>query len=78
MPRPSALYFHDWHSDRHFRGAYSYTGVNALPAHQTLAAPVEETLFFAGEATETKGHSGTVHGAIASGLRAARLLLNVA
>jgi monoamine oxidase len=28
-------------------------------------------LYFAGEATNTEGHQGTVHGAIASGLRAA-------
>jgi monoamine oxidase len=77
VPRPNAIYFHDWHSDPLFRGAYSYAGVNMLWARQTLAKPVEETLFFAGEATETKGHSGTVHGALASGLRAARLLLNV-
>lgn len=35
------------------------------------------TLFFAGEATELQGHSATVHGAIASGVRAAKLALSV-
>jgi monoamine oxidase len=33
---------------------------------------LEDTLFFAGEATNTEGHQGTVHGAIATGLRAAQ------
>jgi monoamine oxidase len=35
----------------------------------------EDTLFFAGEATDTTGHNGTVHGAIASGHRAANQIL---
>ncbi len=30
-----------------------------------------DTLFFAGEATNSDGHHGTVHGAIATGARAA-------
>jgi monoamine oxidase len=71
IPRPEAFYFHDWQADPFFRGAYSYTPANGLSAREILAKPVDGTLFFAGEATETKGHSGTVHGAIASGLRAA-------
>ena len=40
-----------------------------------LAQPVEDTLFFAGEATDTSGHTGTVHGALATGERAAQLIL---
>ena len=38
---------------------------------EALAAPLEETLYFAGEATDTE-QSGTVGGALASGQRAAR------
>jgi monoamine oxidase len=34
------------------------------------------TLFFAGEAIESDGQNGTVHGAIASGHRAAKQVLN--
>jgi hypothetical protein len=41
-------------------------------AQAQLAAPLENTLFFAGEATDTSGNNGTVHGAIASGYRAAK------
>jgi monoamine oxidase len=72
VPDPQAVYFHDWHADPFFRGAYSYVPVNALPAREILAKPIENTLFFAGESTETNGHAGMVHGAIATGIRAAR------
>ena len=69
-----ASYTHDWHSDPFARGAYAYLPVNGLEAQQALARPVDETLFFAGEATSV-GHIGTVHGAIESGQRAAREVL---
>jgi monoamine oxidase len=36
---------------------------------------VEGTLFFAGEATNTEGEEGTVHGALETGWRAAREVL---
>lgn len=65
-----ASYLHNWHEDPFARGAYSYVPAGAIAARKTLAEPVAETLFFAGEATNTQGHGGTVHGAIASGLRA--------
>jgi monoamine oxidase len=68
-------YFHDWQSDPFSRGAYSYGKVAADGAQEVLGAPVENTLFFAGEATDTTGHNGTVHGAIASGYRAADEIL---
>ncbi|MDQ2936691.1 MAG: FAD-dependent oxidoreductase [Acidobacteriota bacterium] len=48
--------------------------MNGLEAQQTLARPLDNTLFFAGEATSV-GHIGTVHGAIESGHRAAKEVL---
>jgi monoamine oxidase len=45
-------------------------------AQRALALAVQDTLFFAGEATDTTGHHGTVHGAIASGMRAVREILS--
>jgi len=36
---------------------------------------VDDTLFWAGEATHWEGSAGTVHGALASGARAASELL---
>ena len=67
--------FHNWHADPYALGAYSYTPAGAMDAHERLTKPVENTLFFAGEHTDTEGHSGTVHGAIATGRRAARQVL---
>jgi len=65
---------HDWQSDPFSRGAYSYAGVGGSGMHDVLAKPMKKTLFFAGEATNSE-ETGTVSGAIASGLRAARELL---
>jgi monoamine oxidase len=70
-------YLHDWQTDPFARGAYSYGKVGAPEALRMLAQPVEGTLFFAGEATDTSGHNGTVHGAIASGYRAAEQILRL-
>jgi monoamine oxidase len=66
---------HDWLADPFARGAYSYAGVGGSEAGDELAVPVEDTIFFAGEATESDGDNATVHGAIASGRRAARRAL---
>lgn len=74
IPRPEAFYFHDWRRDPQFRGAYSYVPVDGLWARDVLSKPVQRTLYFAGEATNRNGHGGTVHGAMASGLRAAQLV----
>jgi len=65
----------DWASDPFARGAYSWVPVGALPAQAALGAPVDGTLFFAGEATNADGASGTVHGALATGMRAAGEIL---
>ncbi|MBV8340280.1 MAG: FAD-dependent oxidoreductase, partial [Candidatus Eremiobacteraeota bacterium] len=53
------------------RGAYSYVTVGGADARADLAAPVDGTLFFAGEATSIHGQGGTVNGAIVTGERAA-------
>lgn len=66
---------YDWQSDPFSRGAYSYAAVGGRSAACDLAEPVDGTLFFAGEATECEGHNATVHGAIASGKRAAKEIL---
>ena len=71
-----AAYFHDWQNDPFSRGAYSYGESDADGAQEALGSPVQNTLFFAGEATDTSGHNGTVHGAIASGRRAAKEILH--
>jgi monoamine oxidase len=64
-------WMHDWRADPFSRGAYVYVGVGGSAAQKALAKPVEDTLFFAGEATDAE-QTGTVAGAIASGRRAAQ------
>jgi monoamine oxidase len=67
-------YYHDWQDDAFARGAYSYVTVGASAARAELAQPIEDTLFFAGEATDAE-EGGTVTGALQSGVRAAREVL---
>jgi monoamine oxidase len=67
---------HDWQTDPYALGAYSYAPAGAVNASQMMAQPALETLYFAGEHTDTTGHWGTVHGALASGLRAATQILS--
>src|SRR6185437_2664610 len=66
-----AAWLHDWEHDPLSRGAYSYQLVGGSDAPAALARPLRGTLFFAGEATDVEGRTGTVHGAIATGRRAA-------
>lgn len=72
-----AVYTHDWSTDSFSRGAYSYGGVGALRARETLRRPVGGTLFMAGEALAGNGVNATVSGALTSGLQAAAALLEV-
>jgi len=69
-----AAYVQDWQDDPCARGGYSYVTVGGQGARELLAAPMQDTLYFAGEATDTEGEAGTVAGALASGYRAAREL----
>jgi monoamine oxidase len=62
---------HDWKSDVYSLGSYTYVPRGAIRASDDLSEPVEKTLFFAGEHTDTSGHWGTVHGALRSGYRVA-------
>ena len=68
------FYTHDWATDPFSLGAYSYIPVGGLKAQAALAEPVENTIYFAGEAANKKGHHGTVHGALASALHAVQLI----
>jgi monoamine oxidase len=69
-------HYHDWLNDPFARGAYSYVAVGGEEAALGLSSPVEGTIYFAGEATQNGASRGTVHGAIASGYRAADQILS--
>lgn len=66
-----------WMADPLAGGAYSYARPGAADARALLAKPLEERLFFAGEAT-SREHYATAHGAFMSGQRAAREALALA
>lgn len=67
----AAGFMHDWSADPYALGAYSYVAVGGENARAALAQPLDETLFFAGEATSADGQGGTVNGALETGERAA-------
>lgn len=67
----------DWISDPFSRGAYTYQAVGGgIAMRRALADPLGGVLFFAGEATHTKGEYATIHGALETGERAAREILD--
>jgi monoamine oxidase len=70
-------WIHNWDRDPFTRGAYSYPLVGGKHAGVQLAQPVEETLFFAGEAAAGNGQNGTVEGALATGRLAAQNVLGI-
>jgi len=73
-PPLMGAYVQDWRADPWARIGYSYLLVGGEGAREELAKPLKETLFFAGEATDTE-ESGTVAGALRSGQRAAKEVL---
>jgi monoamine oxidase len=77
IPDPEAWLITRWASDPFAWGSYSYLPPGATPAvRATLAEPVAERLFFAGEAT-AQDYPATVHGALLSGRRAAQQIIDL-
>ncbi|KAG5519152.1 hypothetical protein PMAC_002240 [Pneumocystis sp. 'macacae'] len=75
VPYPKETIITRWGKDRFCYGSYSYVGPEASGKdYDIIAKPVENTLFFAGEAT-CRTHPATVHGAYLSGLKVAQLVL---
>jgi monoamine oxidase len=66
---------HDWANDPFSRGTYTYVLSGGMDAHKTLSEPLEDTLFFAGEATAGEGYNATMEGAMRSGVRVASEVL---
>ena len=65
-----------WHQDLYARGSYSYAKVGCSAQRAVLAAPVDDRLFFAGEACSTHDYS-TAHAACRTGVRAVEEALGV-
>jgi monoamine oxidase len=77
IPDPVAWQITRWASDPYALGSYSYNAVGAsVKTRRVLSEPVEDRLFFAGEATSLK-YPATVHGAYLSGQREAERILEL-
>ncbi|OGC85258.1 hypothetical protein A3F55_00630 [Candidatus Adlerbacteria bacterium RIFCSPHIGHO2_12_FULL_53_18] len=62
----------NWIKDPFARGAYSYSTPESKEAVQELHRPVDNKLYFAGEAICEEDANGTAEAALASGLRVAK------
>jgi monoamine oxidase len=75
IPNPVAYQLTRWGQDRFSYGSYSFNAYGAHPRmRDALAEPVENTLFWAGEAT-SRDYAATVHGAYLSGVAAAEAVM---
>ncbi|MDB5703424.1 MAG: FAD-dependent oxidoreductase [Sphingomonas bacterium] len=63
-----------WRAEPHIHGSYSHAHIGAAPQRAVLAAPVDDRLFFAGEAC-SKHDFSTAHGAYETGVAAAEALI---
>ncbi len=70
-------YVFDWSKQEYIKGATSYPLVSGDDAAISMATPVQNRIFWAGEATAHNGNSATVQGAIESSNRAAFELFDV-
>jgi monoamine oxidase len=65
-----------WGKEAHIQGSFSYHKVGgSTESRAELARPVENRLYFAGEACNTGNNSGTVHGAIDTAESAVKAIL---
>ncbi|XP_051138983.1 lysine-specific histone demethylase 1 homolog 3 [Andrographis paniculata] len=77
VPDPVASVVTNWGTDPYSYGAYSYVAVGSSGEdYDLLGQPVDNCLFFAGEAT-CKEHPDTVGGAMISGLREAVRIIDI-
>lgn len=72
LNRLKANVISNWIIDPYTLGAYSYATLETKEAKKVLSAPVDNTLFFAGEALYEGTETGTVEGALVSGTEVAR------
>lgn len=68
--RIAPVHIHRWKADPFARGSYSYALPGKAECRAVLAAPVDDRLFFAGEACSRHDYS-TAHGAYRTGVAAA-------
>jgi len=72
--RVKPIHLHRWGADPFARGSYSYALPGMVACREKLAAPVDDRLFFAGEACSS-GDFSTAHGGFFTGTKAADQLI---
>jgi monoamine oxidase len=65
----------NWYKKPHIHGGYSFNTIESIEAKKTLRKPVDDTIFFSGEALYEGTPGGTVEAALSSGKETAKLLL---
>ncbi len=76
IPDPEDYLRKSWSKDEFAYGSYSHIPPGASPDdYDAIAEPVDDVLFFAGEATSSE-YFGTIHGALISGRDAAEEILS--
>lgn len=68
----------DWSKNPFIGGAYSYSTIGMGDARKEAAKPLDDKVFFAGEAMNTNGHHQTVHGAVETGYKAVMDIIKTA
>lgn len=76
-PNPATKYFlggkvFDWGKMPFVRGSYSYPKLNSLGDRTILRKPIEDRIFFAGEAVSDTTETGTINASLITGERAAQ------
>jgi monoamine oxidase len=72
----SPIFATAWRTDPFARGSYSYARPGKAGARTILARPIQNRLFFAGEATSKRDFS-TAHGAYRTGIAAAEQIIRL-
>lgn len=68
LPRPVQVIRSKWSSNPFVRGSYSFIKVGSYPSDvKALASPIQNKIFFSGEATDVR-YMGTVHGGLITGI----------
>ena len=71
-----AYKINNWINFQNIYGGYSYETIKTKTSKDLLNLPVEQTIFFAGEALYSGIHGGTVEAALENGKRAAQKISN--
>ena len=74
--RIESLVITNWAADDFACGAYSYSTLDTSWARNILSQPVEDTIYFGGEALYEGKEAGTVEGALANGFHVAKKIIS--